>query len=77
MTTSAPRRDEPHSLEELDEREQRAWTTYKDSLRDLTGKDYEDAEHRSWDRLQRKLRELDEAREDLTGPRASDSPTRR
>ena len=73
MPTSAPRRDEQHTLEELDERQQRAWTTYKESLRDLTGRDYEDAEHRSWERLQRKLRELDDAREDITRSRTSDT----
>ncbi|MEA2394874.1 MAG: hypothetical protein QOJ82_2765 [Solirubrobacteraceae bacterium] len=38
-----------------------AWVTYSESLRDLAGKDYEDAEHTSWERLQRALQDIDAA----------------
>ncbi|MDX6667587.1 MAG: hypothetical protein QOK04_967 [Solirubrobacteraceae bacterium] len=65
MTISAPKRDETAKRTELDERTRRAWTTYRDSLRDLSGKDYDDAERRSWDRLQRKLTELEGERAQL------------
>jgi len=47
-------------IAELDVRRSRAWTSYNESLRDLEGREYEDAETRSWDRLQGKLRQLDE-----------------
>ena len=42
-----------------------AQLTYRDSLRDLSGQDYDDAERRSWDRLQRKLTELEGERAQL------------
>jgi hypothetical protein len=72
MTISAPRREGNGKLDELDERTLRAWTSYRDSLRDLSGRDYDDAEGRSWDRLQRKLKQLDDERAALssTGDRA-------
>jgi hypothetical protein len=41
--------------------EREAWAAYSESLRDLAAKDYEDAEHTSWERLQRALREIDSA----------------
>lgn len=66
MTTFAPDRGEGRPLKEIDERTQDAWTVYRDSLRELTGRDYDDAEHRSWDRLQSKLSELDAERATLT-----------
>ena len=61
MNISAPRRDESR-LNELDERTQRAWKAYRDSLRDLSGRDYDEAEHRSWERLQRKLAQVEDER---------------
>ncbi len=67
MTISAPRRDENGRLSELDERMRRAWTTYRESLRDLSGRDYDEAEGRSWARLQRKLKQLDGERAALAG----------
>ena len=75
MNISAPRRDES-KLSELDERTQRAWKAYRDSLRDLSGRDYDDAEHRSWERLQRKLRQLDDERAALHTGGDTDSATR-
>jgi hypothetical protein len=66
MTTIADH-DRERRLRELQDRTRRAWGVYSESLRDLDGKDYEEAEHRSWERLQRKLRELDLQRDELTG----------
>jgi hypothetical protein len=76
MTISAPRRDESGKLGELDERTRRAWTTYRDALRDLTGQDYDEAEHRSWERLQRKLKQLADERAALRTGGGTDSATR-
>jgi len=39
MTISAPRRDENGKLSEFDERTLCAWTAYRESLRDLSGRD--------------------------------------
>ena len=36
-----------------------AWTCYRESLRELDGRDYEDAEKVSWARLQATLREIE------------------
>jgi hypothetical protein len=41
--------------------EQEAWAAYRESLRDLAGQDYEEAERASWERLQRVLRDLGRA----------------
>ena len=65
MTTAAARSDELLSLQEIDERTLNAWTAYRDSLRELTGPEYDEAEHRSWERLQRKLRHLEQCRVEL------------
>ena len=53
MTTITPDR-----LEELAELEREAWTDYRESLRDLEGRDYEEAEAASWEDLQRTLAEV-------------------
>jgi hypothetical protein len=65
VPTFTPNRIQARKLKELDERRTRAWGAYRDSLRELQGRDYEDAERRSWDRLQRKLKELDEQRAEV------------
>ena len=65
MTTAAPRHHEALTLQEIDERTLSAWTAYRDSLRELSGREYDDAEDRSWDRLQRKLRQLEQRRAEL------------
>ena len=67
MTVSPPRSDSDAKRHELDERTRQAWTTYQDSLRELSGQEYDDAESRSWERLQRKLRQVDRERAALTG----------
>jgi hypothetical protein len=48
MTAAAPQRD-------LDRKRAEAWIAYSESLRDLAGRDYEDAERTSWDELQSAL----------------------
>jgi hypothetical protein len=52
-------------LRELDERTARAWSAYHESLRDLDGQEYNEAESRCWDRLQRKLREVERQRAEV------------
>ena len=54
-------------LADIEVRTRQAWASYDDSLRDLRGRDYEDAEDRSWDRLQETLRQLEEERQLLAG----------
>jgi hypothetical protein len=54
-------------LADIEARKSQAWASYNDSLRDLSGRDYEDAEDRSWDRLQETLRQLEEERQLLAG----------
>ncbi len=46
-------------MTKTDEGTRLAWVTYRDSLRDLDPADYEDAERRSWDQLQRTLKRLE------------------
>ena len=53
MTATAPRQDSKRPSAE-----QAAWDRYRDDLRDLEGREYEDAEGRSWDRLQQRLDEI-------------------
>lgn len=50
-------------LAAIEERRREAWASYNEGLRDLEGRDYEDAEDQSWDRLQRKLRQLEDERQ--------------
>lgn len=73
MTTAAPKPEDMLTLEELDERTQTAWTAYRDSLRELSGREYDEAETRSWERLQRKLRRLEQRRAELSGGPTSNS----
>jgi hypothetical protein len=53
MTTYAP-----HDRA-LDERTRQAWSTYRDGLADLTGREYDEAEAEAWDRLQDALGEIE------------------
>lgn len=68
MTTSAPGQDTSHRLRELDEDVQRAWDAYRESLLGLEGAEYEEAEQRCWERLQRKLGEFTHERASLVAP---------
>ena len=43
MTATAPRQDNERS-----DAEQEAWGRYREDLRELEGREYEDAEGRSW-----------------------------
>jgi len=54
-------------LAEIEQRQRQAWGAYSDDLRGLEGRDYEEAEGESWDRLQRKLRELEDERQLVAG----------
>jgi hypothetical protein len=49
-----------HPEPDLTGAQRAAWDTYRDSLGDLRGKEYEEAELISWDELQRTLAELAE-----------------
>jgi hypothetical protein len=49
-------------LRELEDDERRAWTAYRDQIRELTGDEYELAEHESWEELQRELQGLERRR---------------
>jgi hypothetical protein len=53
---------EARQLADIEARERAAWASYNESLRELRGRDYEDAEDRSWDRLQKALRQLEDER---------------
>ena len=63
MTTYTPDR-----LEELADLERLAWSAYRESLRDLAGRDYDMAEQVSWDELQRTLTEVQTERAALAAP---------
>lgn len=67
MTTFAPGQEARSRLRELDDHTRRAWATYRDSLQELDGDEYEAAEQRCWDRLQRKLAEFDRERAEIAG----------
>ncbi|MFL5843221.1 MAG: hypothetical protein ACJ762_00915 [Solirubrobacteraceae bacterium] len=60
MTTITPDR-----LDELAELEREAWTDYRESLRDLQGREYEVTEAASWEDLQRTLTEVSVERAEL------------
>ena len=49
-------------LADIDERTRQAWSAYNESLRDLQGRDYEQAEDESWGRLQKRLKQLEDER---------------
>ncbi len=53
-------------LRELDIEVRRAWAHYTDSLRDLSGEEYERVEDLSWQTLQLELERLDRSRRNLT-----------
>lgn len=48
----------PHREQERKGAEREAWRAYSESLRDLDGRDYEDAERTSWEALQGRLRDI-------------------
>jgi hypothetical protein len=54
-------------LADIDSRTRRAWADYTDELRELKGRDYEEAEDESWDRLQKRLKQLEGERQLVEG----------
>ncbi|MGB0873457.1 MAG: hypothetical protein ACPHCI_09780 [Solirubrobacterales bacterium] len=52
-------------LARLEESEAKAWRIYSKSLEGLAGSAYDEAEGRSWDRLQRKLGQIETRRDEL------------
>jgi hypothetical protein len=52
-------------LDRLEESEAKAWRIYSKSLEGLNGEAYSEAEDRSWERLQRKLGQIESRREEL------------
>ena len=63
MTAIAPDSDK---LRQLDDDTRLAWKAYSERLRELTGEEYERAEHDSWAKLQSELRRVDRRRRTLT-----------
>lgn len=59
MTTIA---HESAKLHQLDADMRRAWSTYRERLRDLQGEPYERAEGECWAELQTELRRLERSR---------------
>ena len=57
-------------LRALDLGTQQAWSAYSESLRDLSGEEYERVEAESWDELQRELRRLARRRKTLAAKSA-------
>jgi hypothetical protein len=62
VTTIAPNNDR---LRELEDDTRRAWNAYSDRLRELSGEEYELAEHDSWATLQGELRRVERRRQTL------------
>jgi hypothetical protein len=54
-------------LADIESRTRQAWADYSGELRELEGRDYEDAEDKSWDRLQKRLKQLDDERQLVEG----------
>lgn len=70
MTTFAPNQTD-RRLEELDIVTRDAWAHYSDSVRELAGREYEEAERESWAELQATLRAVDAERDELAASAAS------
>ena len=62
MTTLTSKEQERRRAQ-IEARTKAAWTNYSDTLRDLDGKDYDEAEKTSWERLQETLEELQRERD--------------
>jgi len=62
MTTFTPNQ-QARRLADIEARTRKAWTEYSGALRDLEGRDYEEAENESWARLQEILKQLDGERQ--------------
>ena len=62
MTAIAP---DSEKHRQLDDDTRKAWNDYSERLRELSGDEYERAEHESWDQLQTELRTLERRRRSL------------
>ncbi len=62
-------------LARLEESEAKAWRIYSKSLEGLQGAAYSEAEDRSWERLQRKLGQINSRREELGASSSSANST--
>ena len=71
MTTFAAQPETERRLAELDALTRTAWGTYREGLRELAGRSYDDAEAAAWDQLQATLHELAPERAALIGAPAS------
>lgn len=58
MTTFAAPPDTERRLAEIEASIRGAWSSYRNELRDLDGRAYDDAELPAWDQLQATLRQL-------------------
>jgi hypothetical protein len=58
MTALAPNIEHARRLAELDAQLRVAWSDYRDGLRDLTAREYDECEPAEWDQLQATLRQL-------------------
>ena len=65
MATVVPGTERARRLAELDERERAAWREYREGLRDLRPKAYDDEEPAAWEQLQATLRIVAGEREAL------------
>ena len=54
-------------LADIESRTREAWTDYTGELRDLEGRDYEEAEDQAWSRLQKRLKQLEDERQLVEG----------
>ena len=54
-------------LADIESRTRQAWEAYTEGLRELRGRDYEEAEDESWARLQKRLKQLDDERQLVEG----------
>ena len=54
-------------LADIESRTREAWTDYTGELRDLDGRDYEEAEDKAWTHLQKRLKQLDDERQLVEG----------
>ncbi|MBV9309677.1 MAG: hypothetical protein JOZ73_02535 [Solirubrobacterales bacterium] len=53
-------------LRKLDADTRSAWSAYSEALRELSGEEYERAEHESWTKLQGELQRLERKRRTLS-----------
>ena len=63
-------------LARLEESEAKAWRIYSKSLEGLAGEAYDEAEDRSWERLQRKLGQIESRRTEIGDTQTQNSTSR-